>query len=80
MAALLLLVGSQAPGRAAPLLADIRFDNCRPAAGGGITCDTQPEGNTLLNDEAARYGLFDDASPGWSEFEPYQADDQMFGN
>jgi hypothetical protein len=48
-------------------------------AGGGITCDTRPEGNTLMNDEAARFGLFDQASPGWDEFEPYQGYDDMFG-
>ncbi|MCP9848839.1 hypothetical protein KBY88_03250 [Cyanobium sp. Morenito 9A2] len=59
--------------------ADVRFQDCQPAAGGGITCDTRPEGNTLLNDEAARFGLFDDASPGWDEFNPYQGDEQMFG-
>lgn len=59
--------------------ADVRFDNCVPAAGGGITCDTRPEGNTLFKDEAARYGLLNDASPGWDEFNPYQGMDQMFG-
>ncbi len=59
--------------------ADVRFQNCAPARGGGITCDTRPEGNTLLNDEAARFGLFNDASPGWDEFNPYQGEDQMFG-
>ncbi|MFS6826070.1 hypothetical protein [Cyanobium sp. ATX 6F1] len=59
--------------------ADVRFQNCTPAPGGGITCDTRPEGNTLLNDEAARFGLFNDASPGWDEFNPYQGVDQMLG-
>lgn len=59
--------------------ADVRFDNCVPAAGGGITCDTRPEGNTLFKDEAARYGLLNDASPGWDEYNPYQGIDQMFG-
>jgi hypothetical protein len=60
--------------------ANVRFDNCVPVAGGGITCDTRPEGNTLFNDEAARYGLLNDASPGWDEFNPYQGMNQMFGS
>lgn len=59
--------------------ADVRVQNCAPAPGGGITCDTRPEGNTLFNDEAARFGLFNDASPGWDEFNPYQGVDQMLG-
>ena len=67
-----------APGLT-PVRADVMFQNCVPVAGGGITCDTRPEGNTLMNDEAARYGLFDQASPGWDEFEPYQGYDDMFG-
>ena len=62
-----------------PVRADVVFQNCVPVAGGGITCDTRPEGNTLMNDEAARYSLFDQASPGWDEFEPYQGYDDMFG-
>jgi hypothetical protein len=62
-----------------PVRADVVFQNCLPVAGGGITCDTRPEGNTLMNDEAARYGLLDQASPGWDEFEPYQGYDDMFG-
>ena len=62
-----------------PARADVVFQNCVPVAGGGITCDTRPEGNTLMDDEAARYGLFDQASPGWDEFEPYQGYDDMFG-
>ena len=36
-------------------------------------------GNTLADDEAARYGLFDEASPGWAEFDPYEGYDDMFG-
>ena len=62
-----------------PVRADVVFQNCVPVAGGGITCDTRPEGNTRMNDEAARYGLLDQASPGWDEFEPYQGYDDMFG-
>jgi hypothetical protein len=60
-------------------LADVRFENCVPLAGGGITCDTQPEGNTLTEAEAARFGLLDEASPGWNEFEPYEGVEDMFG-
>jgi hypothetical protein len=72
-----LLLGALAAAEGAR--ADVRFQNCAPAPGGGITCDTRPEGNTLLNDEAARFGLFNDASPGWDEFNPYQGVDEMLG-
>ena len=44
-------------------------------ADGSITCNTVPTGNTLTDDIDARYGLDDEASPGWSEFEPYQGFD-----
>ncbi|MCP9799457.1 hypothetical protein KBY67_01440 [Synechococcus sp. RedBA-s] len=60
-------------------LADVQFENCVPLTGGGISCDTRPSGDTLMNDEAARYGLFDEASPGWDEFDPYEGYDDMFG-
>ncbi|MFM2123105.1 MAG: hypothetical protein RLZZ589_1542 [Cyanobacteriota bacterium] len=59
--------------------AGVEFTDCQPVAGGGITCDTQPTGNTLDDDEAARYGLFDEASPGWAEFDPYEGYDDMLG-
>ena len=62
-----------------PARAGVEFDNCQPTPDGGITCDTRPTGNTLADDEAARYGLFDEASPGWSEFDPYEGYDDMFG-
>ena len=62
-----------------PVQAGVEFDNCQPTAAGGVTCDTQPTGNTLMDDEAARYGLFNEASPGWSEFDPYEGYDDMFG-
>ena len=69
-----LLVGQ--PGRAG-----VEFDNCQPAADGGISCDTRPTGNTQMDDEAARYGLVNDASPGWSEFDPDQGfEDDLGGN
>ena len=67
-----LLVGQ--PGRAG-----VEFDNCQPAGDGGITCDTRPTGNTQMDDEAARYGLFNEASPGWSEFDPDQGFEDDFG-
>ena len=69
-----LLLGQ--PGRAG-----VEFDNCQPTADGGISCDTRPTGNTQMDDEAARYGLFNDASPGWSEFDPDQGfEDDLGGN
>jgi hypothetical protein len=79
-----LLITAFVPLLALPLLvssarAGVEFDNCQPTADGGITCDTRPTGNTLADDEAARYGLFDEASPGWSEFDPYEGYDDMFG-
>jgi len=64
---------------APPARAGVEFTDCQPAAGGGVTCDTRPTGNTLMDDEAARYGLFDEASPGWSEYDPYEGYDDMFG-
>jgi len=59
--------------------AGVQFENCVRGSDGSITCDTVPTGNTLLNDESARYGLLNDASPGWSEFEPYEGLDDEFG-
>ena len=60
-------------------LAGVVFDNCVSGADGSISCDTRPSGNTLADDEAARYGLFDQASPGWAEYSPYAGYDQMLG-
>ena len=62
-----------------PAMAGVVFDDCITAADGAISCDTRPTGNTLMDDEAARYGLFDEASPGWSEYSPYAGYDQMLG-
>ena len=56
---------------ASPMQAGVHFENCVTAADGAITCDTVPTGNTLADDEAARFGLFANASPGWNEFDPY---------
>jgi len=65
--------------QAAPAFAGVEFDNCVTGADGSISCDTRPTGNTRMNDEAARYGLFDQASPGWAEYNPYEGYDQMLG-
>ena len=85
------LVRAMAPVRAAALVlaavlfplaqvrAGVEFDNCQPTADGGISCDTRPSGNTLMDDETARYGLFNDASPGWNEFDPDQGFEDDFG-
>jgi len=69
-----------APGLgAASARAGVVFDNCVSGPDGAISCDTRPTGNTRLDDEDARYGLFDQASPGWAEYNPYEGDDQMLG-
>lgn len=73
LAALVLLVALP------PARADVVFENCQPTADGGITCDTRPTGNTLMDAEAARDGLFQQASPGWNEFNPVEGYDEMFG-
>ncbi len=78
--ALWLLAFVLAPlGLLLPAAAGVIFENCQTAADGSISCDTRPTGNTLMDDEAARYGLLDQASPGWAEFDPYEGDDDMFG-
>ncbi|MFM1812234.1 MAG: hypothetical protein RLZZ336_1172 [Cyanobacteriota bacterium] len=59
--------------------AGVLFENCVSGPDGAITCDTRPTGNTLLDDEAARFGLFNQASPGWAEYNPYEGYDQMLG-
>ena len=64
-----------------PAHAGVEFDNCQPTADGGISCYTRPTGNTLMDDQTARYGLFNDASPGWSEFDPDEGfEDDLGGN
>lgn len=62
-----------------PLLAGVQFDDCQPTPEGGVTCDTQPTGNTRLDAIDARFGLFNEASPGWKEFAPFEGDDDLFG-
>lgn len=79
---LALLAGLLLPGLLLPLpalRAGVLFENCSTAADGSITCDTVPTGDTLLDAEAARDGLLQNASPGWSEFEPYEGFDDEFG-
>lgn len=78
--AALLVALASVPLHAAATLAGVEFDDCSRGSDGSITCDTRPTGNTLLNDVDARFGLLDNASPGWSEFEPYQGLDQEFGD
>jgi len=64
---------------AAPAEAGVRFENCATASDGSISCDTVPTGNTLMRDEDARFGLLDNASPGWAEFDPYAGYEDDFG-
>ena len=64
---------------AARVDAAVVFTGCVKGADGSITCNTVPTGNTYLNDQAARYGLFQNASPGWNEFSPYQGYDEELG-
>jgi hypothetical protein len=62
-----------------PGWAGIQFENCVRGQDGSITCDTVPTGNTLMNDIDARAGLLQQASPGWSEFDPYAGYNEDFG-
>ena len=57
----------------------VRFNDCQPVAGGGVTCNTVPYGNTRTQMIDGQYGLMDQASPGWAEYDPYQGYDDMFG-
>ena len=59
--------------------AQVRFDDCQPVAGGGITCNTFPYGNTRADMIDGEYGLMDQASPGWAEYNPYEGYDDMLG-
>ena len=62
-----------------PALAQVRFDDCQPVAGGGITCNTVPYGNTRADMIDGEFGLMDQASPGWAEYNPYEGYDDMLG-
>ena len=64
------LIGSVLLLLPAAARADVRFDNCVTGSDGSVTCDTRPEGNTLMDDEDARFVLLDDGNPGWPEFDP----------
>jgi hypothetical protein len=59
--------------------AGVIFNDCVRGSDGSITCNTVPTGNTYLNDKDAQYGLLQNASPGWSEFSPYQGYNEEFG-
>ncbi len=63
----------------APGWAGVQFENCQRGVDGSISCDTVPTGDTLVRDQAARFGLFRNASPGWTDFEPFQATDEELG-
>jgi hypothetical protein len=73
--ALFVLVVSAPYGRAG-----VRFENCVRGPAGSLTCDTVPTGDTYLNDKDAQFGLFQNASPGWNEFNPFQGYDEDFGD
>lgn len=75
-----LLAAVLLPLRLAPASAGVQFENCVRGAGGSITCDTVPTGDTLLTDKDAQFGLFQNASPGWNEFNPFQGYDEDFGD
>ena len=62
-----------------PALAQVRFDDYQPVAGGGITCNTVPYGNTRADMIDGEFGLMDQASPGWAEYNPYEGYDDMLG-
>jgi len=57
----------------------VRFNDCQPVAGGGVTCNTVPYGNTRTQMIDGQYGLMDQASPGWAEYDPYEGYEDMLG-
>ena len=59
--------------------AQVRFDDCQPVAGGGITCNMVPYGNARADMVDGECGLRDQASSGWAEYNPYEGYDDMFG-
>ncbi|MFM7733009.1 MAG: hypothetical protein ACKO6F_06035 [Cyanobium sp.] len=76
----LLLAALMAPLLGVPARAGVHFENCSRGADGSLTCDTVPTCDTLLNDRDAQFGLFQNASPGWNEFNPFQGYDEDFGD
>ncbi len=79
-AAFLPLAAALLPLALAPARAGVQFENCVRGPGGSLTCDTVPTGDTLLTDKAAQFGLYQNASPGWNEFNPFQGYDEDFGD
>ena len=75
LTAVLLIAGASSGA----VLAQVRFDDCQPVAGGGITCNTVPTGNTRADMIDGEYGLMYQASPGWAEYNPYEGYDDMLG-
>jgi hypothetical protein len=71
---LIAVAASQSRGHAGVI-----FNDCVRGSDGSITCNTVPTGNTYLNDKDAQYGLLQNASPGWSEFSPYQGYNEELG-
>ena len=78
-AVLLTLLVMLAAGQGAAK-AGIQFENCVNGSDGSISCDTMPTGNTYMNDKDSQYGLMQNASPGWSEFDPYEGYNDEFGD
>lgn len=78
-ASLLALAATSLLTPGTPARAGIRFENCVQGSDGSLSCDTVPTGNTYLDDKDAQYGLLQQASPGWSEFNPYEGYDEDFG-
>ena len=72
----LVTIGSSLPNS---VRGQVRFDDCQPAAGGGITCNAVPYGNTRADMIDGEFGLMDQASPGWAEYNPYEGYDDMLG-
>ena len=60
--------------------AGVQFENCVRGLDGSLTCDTVPTGDTYLTDKARQFGLFQNASPGWNEFNPFEGYDEDFGD
>ena len=57
----------------------MRFDDCTPLDGGGVTCNTVLYGNTRMQMIDGEYDLMDQASPGWAEYDPYEGYEDMLG-
>ena len=62
-----------------PVQAGVDFTGCTSGPDGSITCNTVPYGNTRMNMIDGEYGLMDQASPGWAEYDPYEGYEDMLG-